>query len=244
VETDIPSAIHGSDVPGRPRVGDCKTHKQQVAELYEEHHRVKRRYDHIHGDEERRETLVRLIGQGRRVLDVGCRSGSFTRHYCKGNDVVGVDVDRDAIDLFREQLGLEGHWLDVDCELLPFPSSTFDIVVCTEVLEHLRFPGKALAEIRRVLRPDGRLVGSVPNATRLRNRWGFLCGELYEDPTHLRLYSPDTLRDTLAAEFQAVEILPVSGHLLGGARHGIPIYHWLPDGLRRLLCANLVFVCS
>jgi SAM-dependent methyltransferase len=225
-------------------VGDRTTPKEQVARLYERHHSGKRKYTHLHGDDERRDTLVRLVGRRNRVLDVGCRSGRFTQHYIEGNDIVGVDVDRDAIALFTETLGLEGHWLDVDSEPLPFPPSSFDVVVCTEVLEHLRFPDQALAEIRRVLRPDGRLVGSVPNATRLRNRWRFLCGELHEDPTHLRQYSPDTIREALAREFRAVEILPVSGHLFGGGRHGVPVFHWLPDGFRRLLCENLVFECS
>ena len=187
---------------------------------------------------------MRLVGRGSRVLDVGCRSGRLTQHYTEGNDVTGVDVDRDAIALFTETLGLEGHWLDVDSEPLPFPPSSFDVVVCTEVLEHLRFPGPALAEIRRVLKPGGRLVGSVPNATRLRNRWRFLMGELHEDPTHLHRSSPDTIREALASEFEAVEILPVSGHLLGGGKHGVPVFHWLPAGFRRLMCENLVFVCS
>jgi 2-polyprenyl-3-methyl-5-hydroxy-6-metoxy-1,4-benzoquinol methylase len=225
-------------------VGERTTPKEQVARLYERHHSGKKKYTHLFGDDERRDTLVRLVGKGNRVLDVGCRAGQLAQRYSAGNDVVGVDVDRDAIALFTETLGLEGHWLDVDSEPLPFPASSFDVVVCTEVLEHLRFPGQALAEIRRVLRPEGRLVGSVPNATRLRNRWRFLLGQLHEDPTHLRQYSPDTIREVLAVEFVEVEILPVSGHLLGGGKHGVPVFHWLPAGFRRLMCENLVFVCG
>jgi SAM-dependent methyltransferase len=225
-------------------VGDHTTPNEQVARLYERHHSGKRKYDHVFGDDERRDALVCFVGTGGRVLDIGCRSGSLTRYYSEGNDVVGVDVDRDALELFRERLGLEAHWLDVDRDPLPFPDSSFDVVACTEVLEHLRFPGAALEEIRRVLKPDGRLVGSVPNATRLRNRWRFLIGELHEDPTHLRQYSPDTIRDALALEFRDVEILPVSGHLFGGGKHGVPVFRWLPDGFRRLMCENLMFVCS
>ena len=218
--------------------------REQVARFYERHHSGKRKYDHVFGDDERRDTLIHFVGRGGRVLDIGCRSGSLTKYYIEGNDVVGVDVDRDALKLFRERLGLEAHWLDMDRDPLPFPDSSFDVVVCTEVLEHLRFPATALAEIRRVLRPTGRLVGSVPNATRLRNRWRFLTGTLHEDPTHLRMYSPDTLRDELAAVCQTIDILPVSGHVFGGGKHGVPVFHWLPGGFRRLMCENLIFVCS
>jgi ubiquinone/menaquinone biosynthesis C-methylase UbiE len=222
---------------------DSRVPRERVARFYEQHHSGKKKYDHVFGDDERRNTLVRLVGRGGRVLDIGCRSGSLTKSYTEGNDVVGVDVDRDALKLFRERLGLEAHWLDVDRDPLPFPDSSFDVVACTEVLEHLRFPATALAEIRRVLKPDGRLVGSVPNATRLRNRWRFLTGTLNEDSTHLRMYSPDTLRDELAAVFQTVDILPVSGHLFGGGKHGVPVLDWLPSGFRRLMCENLMFFC-
>ena len=46
--------------------------------------------------------------------------GNLTQHYHTGNQVTGVDVDRNALKLFRERLGLPGHWVDVDTEPLPF----------------------------------------------------------------------------------------------------------------------------
>jgi len=223
---------------------DESTIKERVAEFYEQHH-SRGKYDYLFGDEDRKDTLVRLVGWGGRVLDVGCRSGNFTQHYCNGNDVIGVDIDRKALELFRQRLHFEGHWIDVDNEPLPFPSASFDVVVFTEVMEHLRFPGKALKELRRVLKPDGRLVGSVPNAFRLRNRWRFLRGIPYDkDQSHMRSYSADTLHKALSAEFHSVEIIPVSGHLLGGGRMGVPVFRWLPYRLRCLFCLDLVFVCK
>jgi ubiquinone/menaquinone biosynthesis C-methylase UbiE len=49
-----------------------------------------------------------------------------------------------------------------DIESMPFADATFETVVCTEVLEHVPHPESALAEMRRVLRPGGLLLGSVP----------------------------------------------------------------------------------
>ena len=220
------------------------TIKENVAEFYERHH-SRGKYDYLYGDEERKETLVRLIGRGHRVLDIGCRAGNLTKFYCEGNQVAGVDVDRKALELFEKNLGLEGEWIDVDYEPLPFSPGSFDVVVFTEVMEHLRFPSKALAEIGRILEPGGRLIGSVPNAFRLRNRWRFICGKPFEtDPSHLRSYSPSSLRDALAEHFGKVEILPVSGHLLGGGRHGVPVFRWLPHRIRCLFCLDLVFIAS
>jgi SAM-dependent methyltransferase len=216
--------------------------KEQVANFYEEHHKHGK-YDYLYGDEERRDLLVKLVGKSQRVLDIGCRAGNLTKHYCGGNDVVGVDVDRRALEIFRERLGFEARWLDVDVEPLPFEDASFDVVVFTEVMEHLRFPHRALVEIRRVLKPAGRLIGSVPNAFRLRNRLRFLIGKPFDiDPSHVRLYSAPLVREALERHFQTVEIYPVSGHLLGGGRYGTPVFSWLPFSIRALFCLDLVFL--
>jgi len=216
--------------------------KQQVADFYEEFQK-RGKYDYLYGDEGRRDLMVRLIGQGHDILEVGCRAGNLTQHYAAGNRVRGVDVDRNALKLFAERLGLDGQWVDLDSEPLPFADGSFDVVVFAEVMEHLRFPQKTLGEIARVLRPGGRMIGSVPNAFRLRNRLRFLAGRPYEsDPSHLRSYSHALLRRELAARFDAIEIHPVSGHLLGGGRTGIPVFPWLPFGVRALFALDLVFV--
>jgi SAM-dependent methyltransferase len=143
------------------------------------------------------------------VLDLGCRSGAFTRHFLEGNQVVGLDVDQAALAKAAE-LGIETVVGDVD-DPLPFPEASFDAVVAGELLEHLRFPDGLVAEARRVLRPGGVLVGSVPNAFRLQSRLRFLRGVPPEDdPTHLHLYSPAAIRSLLAG-FEDVRLAFVGG---------------------------------
>lgn len=216
--------------------------KEQVAAFYEAHH-SRGKYDYLYGGEDRKELFVRLVGTGRKVLEVGCRAGNLTQYFAPGNEVVGVDIDRAALKLFEERLGAKGHWIDVDEEPLPFADKSFDVVVFSEVMEHVRFPQKALAEIRRVLKLDGRLIGSVPNSFRLRNRLRFLAGNQYEsDPSHLRQYSFSILRRELESQFRDVEIHPVSGHLLGGGSTGIPVFPWLPFRVRALFALDLVFL--
>ena len=136
------------------------------------------------------------IGRGRRVLDLGCRSGAFTRHFLDGNEVVGLDVDRVALDKAAE-LGIEPVMANVE-EPLPFDDASFDAVVAGELFEHLQFPDGLVAEVRRVLCPGGVLVGSVPNAFRVQSRLRFLRGRPPEDdPTHLHMFSPDAVRALL-----------------------------------------------
>ena len=215
--------------------------KEQVAEFYEEF-QSKGKYDYFYGDERRKNLYVKIIGTGKRILEVGCRSGNLTQYYHSENDVIGVDVDRNALLEFEKRLGLKSRWVDIDSEELPFNDNEFDTVVFSEVMEHLRFPQKALCEIARVLTKNGTLIGSVPNAFRLRNRWKFLLGKPFEsDPSHLRSYSDKTLTEELIKVFEKIQIHPISGHLIGGGSSGVPVFEWLPYPIRNLFGLDLVF---
>ena len=151
-------------------------------------------------------------GPDRRVLDLGCRYGALTQAYLPGNQVIGVDVDRDAL-AEAAKLGMETHWADLD-ERFPFGEDAFDVVVAGELLEHVRDPEHIVGEARRVLRPGGRLVGSVPNSYRLKNRLRFLLGRAPEsDPTHLHMFSPSDVR-ALLHEFADVELQLISSRFL------------------------------
>jgi SAM-dependent methyltransferase len=146
----------------------------RLDERYQAHH--SRRQEFVFGAGDRAELIASLVGgPGLRVLDLGCRTGALTQHYAAGNEVTGVDVDRAALEQAVERLGIETVWADVE-EGLPFEDETFDVIVAGELMEHLADPAAAVANIRRVLRPGGRFVGSVPNAFRLKSRLRFLVG--------------------------------------------------------------------
>ena len=180
-----------------------------LGDRYEEHHREHRDEGDFVFVPERIPLLVAAVGRGKRVLDLGCRSGALTRHFLEGNSVVGLDVDANALEK-AAALGIEPVQANVE-EPLPFDDGSFDAVVAGELLEHLQFPDALVAEIRRVLRPGGVLAGSVPNAFRVQSRLRFLRGNAPEDdPTHLRMFSPAALRELLAG-FERVELSFVGG---------------------------------
>jgi SAM-dependent methyltransferase len=180
-----------------------------LQERYEEHHRERRDEGDFVFVPERIPIFLAAVGRGKRVLDLGCRSGALTRHFLDGNEVVGLDVD--AVALARAgELGITPVQANVE-EPLPFEDGSFDAVVAGELLEHLQFPDALVAETRRVLRSRGVLVGSVPNAFRVQSRLRFLVGRAPEDdPTHLRMFSPVALR-SLLGDFEGVELSFVGG---------------------------------
>ena|SRR5437763_9671801 len=177
---------------------------EALSERYHEHQR-ERSLDFVYGGEERAVLFRNFVGgPGKRILDLGCRAGALTRSYLAGNEVVGIDVDRRAL---REaaRRGVLTCWADVE-QQLPFDDGEFDVVVAGELLEHVRDPAALLEEVRRVLRPGGRFVGSVPNGFRVKNRLRFLLGKEPEDnPTHLHLFSPNALM-RLLADFADAEL--------------------------------------
>lgn len=171
---------------------------ERLASRYERHHLQGARDEFIYGGHDRAAVIAELVGFGQKVLDLGCRDGALTQHYLTGNDVTGVDIDRRMLDAAARR-GIKPVWWDIG-ETLPFEDEQFDRVVLSEVLEHVSDPLTLLPEIARVLRGGGALVGSVPNAFRLKNRLLFMGGRDFElDPTHFRQYSPKLLTTHLSA---------------------------------------------
>ncbi len=92
------------------------------------------------------ERLAQEVGSARVVLDVGSGGRRLAPH------VITVDiVKRPNVDVLADL-----------CGKLPFPNGTFDLVVCTSVLEHVVDVTNAVGELRRILRPGGRLWLEIP----------------------------------------------------------------------------------
>ncbi|WP_310718514.1 class I SAM-dependent methyltransferase [Streptomyces lydicus] len=112
-----------------------------------------------------RPAMLALAGDvaGRRILDAGCGSGPLSAALRdRGAVVTGIDASAGMLALARRRLGddVALHVADLS-DRLPFADGAFDDVVASLVLHYLEDWGPALAELRRVLRPGGRLIASV-----------------------------------------------------------------------------------
>lgn len=97
------------------------------------------------------------------VLEVGCGDGSFTRNLAVlSSHVTAIDISASQIERnARAQPEIKFIQHDV-AQPFPFANEAFDVIWCSEVLEHLFDPGVALREMQRVLAPGGRLLVTVP----------------------------------------------------------------------------------
>jgi len=140
------------------------------------------------------------IKSGYRVLDIGCGPG---RHTCaairfRQVAVVGVDLNLDDILEARNRLKLHealgeyggGMWgLSVaDAIELPFKDNFFDLVICSEMLEHVHDQKAAVHEIIRVLKPGRNLVVSVPRYLPERICWALSDNYHKTGNGHIRIY--------------------------------------------------------
>jgi SAM-dependent methyltransferase len=121
----------------------------------------------------------------RRALDLGCGAGLNLDHLAKLAEPVGTDFSEEALRFCRER----GHKLlcKADAAELPFPDGYFDIITALDVIEHLDDDHDALVELRRVLKPGGLLIVSVPAYPLLWSYWDDILG-------HRRRYTVPSMR--------------------------------------------------
>jgi len=164
----------------------------------------------------RRALLLREAGQGERVLDLGCGAGRFVAALRDaGADPVGVELAGAALERARRNVPGADLRLVAPGGSLPLGHGEIDLVWCSEVLEHVPDTVAFLTEVRRVLRPRGRLLVTVPDHGRLKRTLLALAHyDAHYDPLgeHLRFYTRRSLTRALhATGFVDVGLRPLGG---------------------------------
>jgi 2-polyprenyl-3-methyl-5-hydroxy-6-metoxy-1,4-benzoquinol methylase len=146
---------------------------------------------------------VLALGGGLRLLDVGFGAGELARRvrpHC--THLAGIELDEGAA---RLSAHLFDRWVGGDLveALGARRDDPYDVVVAGDVLEHLPNPGAILRILRGLLKPDGRLLVSLPNVANVTVRLGLLLGRFTYtqrgilDSTHMRFFTARTGRALL-----------------------------------------------
>jgi SAM-dependent methyltransferase len=157
----------------------------------------------------RRARIASLVPRFDRAVDLGAEDGSLAAAWRdRGRFVLLLDLDVSMLRRAGESA------IAADATVLPLRSGSFDVVVCSALLEHVVDPDAAVAEIARVLRPGGRLVAYVPwDAAVVRlKRWvrrlRLPLGPLHDGPApgHLRVLDRADLLRLLAPVVRRVRV--------------------------------------
>jgi 2-polyprenyl-3-methyl-5-hydroxy-6-metoxy-1,4-benzoquinol methylase len=150
-----------------------------------------------------RTDVLPMVPVCQRLLDVGCGSGATSamikqQGIC--SEAVGIELFEDAATVARTRLDrvITG---DISTMDLPFEDHSFDVILCLDVLEHTVDPWSVLRKLRRLIKPGGVLIASIPNIAFAPVILKILCNRFaYEDSgvldrTHLRFFTLHTIRE-------------------------------------------------
>lgn len=137
------------------------------------------------------------------LLDAGCGEGFVVNYLAQRHPEVrmtGVDLSEGAVKYAQEHFGEHATYRTGSLYKLPFSDNSFDTVLCSEVLEHLDEPNKAVAELKRVAR--NYVVITVPREPYFQwlNNVGQWLG-LSPDPEHVNFWTPKTFQQFIRGHF-------------------------------------------
>lgn len=183
--------------------------------------------------------------QGVRVLDVGCGTGALTLRATrdKGNEVVAVEPDPTRADVARSR------GLDVICGILDdafvATQRPFDVIIFSDVIEHVAAPSQLLDLASRALRPDGIIIASVPNVAHWTVRLRLLFGRFdyaavgIMDATHLRWFTRNSLfRLFDACDLKVTDVTMTAGIWM--SEYSKFPFSLLPRRVRKFVVRHLV----
>ena len=165
-----------------------------------------------------------------RVLEIGCGGGNVLERI--GGRRFGIDLSPSMLQKAQSRLKGKAQFSRADAMHLPFCDAAFDRVFCSEVLEHVMDPEAVVREMRRVLKPNGFAVVSVPNED-LINRVkqvvfalpfgrrligggedGYTVADKMDDEWHLHAFSLDRLLLSAGSVFRVDRVVGVPSRLM------------------------------
>jgi 2-polyprenyl-3-methyl-5-hydroxy-6-metoxy-1,4-benzoquinol methylase len=148
--------------------------------------------------------MIGLVGENKRVLDIGCSEGYISERLKQNNcTVVGVEVNPLAGEKAKKHcediiIGNIENIYEID-----YPEGYFDVLLMGDVLEHLVDPKSVLFRSKSWLKDNGRIICSIPNVAHISNRMGLLLGKWEYgdtgilDNTHLRFFTRRSARNMI-----------------------------------------------
>lgn len=170
---------------------------------------------------------------GGRILEIGCGQGATLRWVKEKKGytyAVGVELDMRAAEVAME--GLDRVYVgNIEEMSIDERVESFDVILCLDVLEHLREPEKVVKYLEKYLVPGGLLIASIPNVRNFRvtlplvffGRWRYEDSGLL-DRTHLRFFTESSAKELLSLNSLCVEEVAYTGFEVGSKARILNIF--------------------
>lgn len=150
---------------------------------------------------ERYKFALKFIQKNNKVLDTACGDGYGTKLLAEteADEVWGADINQQAIETAKNKYSAENlHFRIVDGVDMPFEDNYFDVVISFETIEHIKDYQSFIKEIKRVLKPSGKLIISTPDR-KITKKLGI------DNPFHVREFTKKEMADLMQTHFKQVE---------------------------------------
>lgn len=156
----------------------------------------------------RKYNLIQNYKKGGRILDIGCATGEFLNYFKIRNwQTFGIEPDEQA-----RKMGISNYAIEIENEdfLLKLPDASFDVITMWHVLEHVPLLNERIAEIKRLLSPDGILFIAVPNPESQDAKLYGSFWAAYDVPRHLYHFTQTTITKLFSKHhFELVQNIPM-----------------------------------
>lgn len=192
-----------------------------------------------------------------KILDIGCYNAALLGFLPKDVDYYGVDFDQEALEIAKKK-GANVKRVSLNDEEIDF-GIEFDIIICTEVLEHLVNPAKMLKQIKKLIKKEGVILFSFPNECTIYHRIMCLLGkgvdmcafQLYK---HLHLPTIKQSENFVSSYFKVIKTAffvnpggkKTRWEFLGKITSKIPYGFWigLANIYPNLFARGVIFLCK
>lgn len=111
-----------------------------------------------------------------KILDIGSYTSDLLRMLPEGLDYYGIDNDEEALEIAKKR-GAKVSRIDIENQKIPFENKSFDVIIATEILEHLKDTERVVRQIRDLVKESGVVLISLPNECTILHRLNVLLGK-------------------------------------------------------------------
>ena len=177
------------------------------------------------------------------MIDIGCGDGATTvriaNYYnLNMNKVYGVDYDDALLNSSKQLFNVKKT--DLETDHIPFEDNTFDLVICNQVLEHLKYYRKVIDDLIRITSANGYIIIGIPNLSHLINRIYLLFGRqplcIDLDSSHVRSFTHKSFSKMLVS-INIVKLVDCNGSLM------YPLPYFIANRIKNHFIGLSGYVC-